>query len=213
MPFDSTNSYDSASAYDASSGGMLVFPDCPCCMPQSGSGSGCAIPGWGGPGWYCILYIGECTRVELVEGDECNDLITICSGPYATEAEAQAACIEDNEAVQTTCCSNKIKRQLTGVFGSVFCPFNGFVFTLVYQDSGADAGKWVGNRTTGGNTITFKLFCNAGTWTLEAFCNGVAGSGGSLFVPSFTCDPFHAQFNGVTVFPCCPLGGALTIDD
>jgi hypothetical protein len=58
----------------------------------------CAPDGWAGPGWYCVVGAGgdcmvdEVTAVELLDGDECTFEGVICDGPYATEAEALAAC-------------------------------------------------------------------------------------------------------------------------
>lgn len=88
---------------------VSVFPDCECCPIESGagSGSGCAIDGWGGPGWYCILFGGSCVVVELIAEDECNDLIIICRGPYATEAEALAAC-SPTDVQWGPCCGNGV---------------------------------------------------------------------------------------------------------
>lgn len=75
-----------------------TYPNCSCCR-QSGSGSGCAIPGWAGPGWYCVRAAsgsggsgGDCGPLFLTVEDECDTSIVICSGPYATEAAAEEVC-------------------------------------------------------------------------------------------------------------------------
>ncbi|HEY1186302.1 MAG TPA: hypothetical protein VGE74_01535 [Gemmata sp.] len=50
---------------------------------------------WDGPGWYCVRDCGgagACTATELLEGDQYDASIEICSGPYADEATAGAAC-------------------------------------------------------------------------------------------------------------------------
>jgi len=54
----------------------------------------CPITGWGGAGWYCIEDTGpdDCTAQELLDADKCDTDIVICSGPYATEADALAVC-------------------------------------------------------------------------------------------------------------------------
>ncbi len=53
----------------------------------------CEVAGWGGEGWYCVSQFGgTCLPVELLDEDKCDEGYTICSGPYATEEEAEAAC-------------------------------------------------------------------------------------------------------------------------
>lgn len=126
---------------------VIVYPDCPCCMPESGSGSGCAIPGWRGPGWYCILFAGECIHVELLVEDECNDLITICSGPYATEALALAACTPVD--ILITCCDpdivvgNAIKVTPSDGSGVFFLLWNGSQWSGRHLFA---CGRWVAIR-------------------------------------------------------------------
>lgn len=56
-----------------------------------------SIPGWGGAGWYCVEVSGgsggpTCEPLELLDADRCDPTVTICSGPYADEAAATAAC-------------------------------------------------------------------------------------------------------------------------
>lgn len=55
----------------------------------------CPIEGWAGEGWYCVRAAGTefaCVAVELLDEDKCGDSIEICSGPYATQEEAEANC-------------------------------------------------------------------------------------------------------------------------
>jgi hypothetical protein len=56
----------------------------------------CPINGWAGPGWYCVEYAAGpprvCVATELLDADRCNPDIIICSGPYATRADAEADC-------------------------------------------------------------------------------------------------------------------------
>lgn len=50
---------------------------------------------WAGPGWYCVRDCGSeeaCEAVELLEGDQYDDTIEICSGPYEDEAAAEEVC-------------------------------------------------------------------------------------------------------------------------
>lgn len=61
----------------------------PCgpCTPCTG------ITGWVSPGWYCVRNESDvCEPLELLEEDRCDGSIEICSGPYANEAVAEAAC-------------------------------------------------------------------------------------------------------------------------
>lgn len=64
----------------------------------------CPIDNWGGEGWYCVIdgsFTGtgtsaaNCSVLFLTEADRCDEDIVICSGPYATEAEAQVVCPDD----------------------------------------------------------------------------------------------------------------------
>lgn len=49
---------------------------------------------WDGPGWYCVRDCGggPCEARELLEGDQYDPAIEICSGPFETEGAAQEAC-------------------------------------------------------------------------------------------------------------------------
>ena len=60
----------------------------------------CPIDGYDGPGWYCVRAAGGsdlCFTTELLDGDECDPTIEICSGPYADEAAAAAVCYSITE--------------------------------------------------------------------------------------------------------------------
>jgi len=58
----------------------------------------CQLAGWGGEGWYCVNQSGtgtsstDCFVVELLDEDRCDSNIFICSGPYATEQQADDVC-------------------------------------------------------------------------------------------------------------------------
>lgn len=76
----------------------------------------CPIPGWDGEGWYCVTddsvgsgtgtgtALEECVVIYLMEEDRCDDEITICSGPYESEAAADAEC----GAVIPSCCDGDL---------------------------------------------------------------------------------------------------------
>lgn len=65
----------------------------------------CPITGWDGEGWYCVTDDstgtgtgtgtgpGECEVMYLLDEDKCDTEITICSGPYDTEAGALSECL------------------------------------------------------------------------------------------------------------------------
>lgn len=74
----------------------------------------CEKDGWGGPGWYCARPVpkpGEdpvdCVAVELPEYARCDTSIEICSGPYADEESAVAACDPAAPELVGECCSGE----------------------------------------------------------------------------------------------------------
>jgi len=77
----------------------------------------CPIDGWDGAGWYCVLDAATgtgteagngtgsnlgCIAVYLTDDDKCDDTITICSGPYASEASAEVYCPTDTPIAPPT---------------------------------------------------------------------------------------------------------------
>jgi hypothetical protein len=134
----------------------------------------CPIDGWeGGDKWYCIEDTGptDCIAVYLLEEDKCDDTIIICSGPYDTEAEAEAVC-PPPVTVQTACCADPIRETLnwtlSGLSGtcSPGSPASG---TVTYNSG---TGKWesvtfaylLGNCEEG---ATYDLECVGGVWTFQ----------------------------------------------
>lgn len=123
----------------------------------------CSIPGWGGPGWYCVRDANTygtgtpyaCVVVELLEEDRCDDTIEICLGPYLTEEEATTNCYSTyppsgtGTDVITTVegCGGvypaKFCVTVTGVGGDTPAGWIGFVFEVNY----AGGTSW---QTTGG---------------------------------------------------------------
>lgn len=68
----------------------------------------CELPGWGGPGWYCVRDAGSanpCAAVDLDHEHRCDATIEICSGPYADQAAAEAECPPPE--TYGTCCGEK----------------------------------------------------------------------------------------------------------
>lgn len=65
---------------------ILIRVEWKCCNP---------IEGFDGAGWYCVKPAGRvagCHVVELPEDAACDRTIEICSGPYVSEAAAEAVC-------------------------------------------------------------------------------------------------------------------------
>lgn len=83
-PYTGHDTGEPPSSVCSLAGTFVVQIACTCCPTE----------GWNGAGWYCIDFGDGCPggAVFLVEADRCDTDIVICSGPYATEAEAQAAC-------------------------------------------------------------------------------------------------------------------------
>ncbi len=91
----------------------------------------CPIDGWLYPAWYCARPTdgGECTALYISENDKCDSTVTICSGPYADEATATAACTE-----------------------SIYSTPGTYSGTVPYGRTGATVGVW-GGGGAGGNTL------------------------------------------------------------
>lgn len=152
----------------------------------------CPIAGWDGAGWYCVLDEGgeDCetddrVAVELLEADRCDDTITICSGPYATEEEADAAC--PTTPVANACCPGGAAPVLDVTIGGAV---GAGVYVVTYDAAGANGVGWYSPTTpVGGDNVYYRWWCSAGTWLLDQYCNGSptgTGSGGTLN----SCSPF-----------------------
>lgn len=106
----------------------------------------CELEGWDGEGWYCVRAAGtdeNCEPQPLFEGDQYDCEIELCSGPYATEAEANEAC----GPVTTTCCPDDPWTQnLQIIFASDgtghLASFNGLTIPL---DWTGPTFQWHGN--------------------------------------------------------------------
>lgn len=133
----------------------------------------CPIDGWDGPGWYCIDDGDGCPGVaaELTDDDKCDSGLTICSGPYATQEDAEADCPPPPFPITLSCnagtmdISSQISvtaqnNPITGVTGSGTA-------TLFYDAGLGDATTWIwegsgsfsnGNETGGAcGPVTIKF--------------------------------------------------------
>jgi hypothetical protein len=183
----------------------------------------CSAPeGYEGPGWYCVRDAGTedpCEPVELLDEDKCDDTLVICSGPYETEAEAQAEC--PVAPVETACCEEPIPETLTAVITSTEDSEYATTYALKYSAAvSADLGKsaWVGmgigppaagDCVYSGRCVGLRLTCeNDGQWdfraslfgdqpcadpldpALEAVWTGATWRWAGGVAESTTCNPF-----------------------
>jgi hypothetical protein len=167
----------------------------------------CPVAGWAGAGWYCAKDADSptaCVAVELLDSDKCDGTITICSGPYATQSEAEAVCGGDpntpmpcqsksfasatasfaNKTGDCTCLPDSPTVGATGVdsctIATAGCPGN---VGLTLSCSGGQYAL----TSTGGLTVT-PVYFSAGpplvlAWDITGYAaNCGAGGGGARLV-------------------------------
>lgn len=177
------------------------------------------IAGWGGAGWYCIEVDSACTTVvELIDQDRCDNQITICSGPYASEEIAIISC---TGPISTSCCEEAVPANLyASGFDVGFCNIG--TIHLVYNSI---SDSW--RPATGlGETI-----CGSEGWDpfLELSCesNGAGGwrwrlniwnNSCSATQDIYTCSPFSVEFDFSTCnepfcFGCTIPIGPITVSE
>ncbi len=164
----------------------------------------CEIAGWGGPGWYCIrsgtgtdgpgtgTSSWDCVPVELLDADRCDDSITICSGPYASEAAANLAC-GTTGTIPTGCCPGVLLPEtlhatLTGgCTGSALLTWNGT--------------GWQGSAVMEAGTLTMLFFCELVgiTYSWKTTFSGCYVNTDPM---TGTCTPF-SQAHTFTGHVCC----------
>lgn len=157
------------------------------------------IFGWDGPGWYCVVDGSSCVAVELLEEDECNTDISICSGAYVDESTATAACGSVDPPVGgiESCCSGRA----TPTGGTVAVTSAGGGCTGVF--TAATLGSpftfpsgvlWISTALAEieGVQYTATVTCSSGVWTASI----PAGGSDGVFV-SANCD---SSGNVVVVF-------------
>jgi hypothetical protein len=130
----------------------------------------CSIEGWDGPGWYCVLDEGgeDCETdpliaAELTDADRCDTGVTICSGPYETEEEADAVCNPAPISVGGCSIPQSITAEYTYSSGNAGC-HSGGVFPLTYNSG---IGRWVGTGPLGGSSMEVEFWYDGSTWRAE----------------------------------------------
>jgi hypothetical protein len=113
----------------------------------------CEIAGWGGAGWYCVYNGTDCEPLELVADDSCDDTITICSGPYASEALAIAGCgaVCCPDGTTLTFSLAGITNTATGSLSGCDCPLFDRSYSVTLAGGTGDS------TTTGGATCDGQL--------------------------------------------------------
>lgn len=118
--------------------------------------------------------------------------------------------------VSNACCSD-VARTLYVRFTEVpfsTCPGVGdLVITLLYQDTGADAGKWVGSGSPAGSTggdLNVKFYCDGtgvGGWRIAASGCTTGWFANAPNTTYSTCSPFKVRFDSLLVEAACCGGG------
>lgn len=126
----------------------------------------CQIDGWEGDGWYCVEDTGpeDCIVVQLTadDGDDCDDEIVICSGPFDTEGEAAACCA-------LACISHEFANAtatVTDETGDCTC----IPGTLTRNSQGTDVCQFAvpGAATCSGTGTTVTLSCSMGIYAVSS---------------------------------------------
>lgn len=166
----------------------------------------CTIPGWDGPGFYCIYddELGRCVPVELFAEDECNEDVQICSVRFDTLPEAEAEC---PEPIPPDCASECEGNELPLIYQSVLTDADG--------DFDTASGTWQFNYTGGctweGGPVTGS---GVGLWTGEITVSGGVGTmtldgpAGAQIVYSGPLTPGETE----DLYFCC-IGFAMTAMD
>ena len=193
---------------------FTVCVRCSCCLNE---------------GWYCVNLGGGCEPAYLTADEACTAATdgTLCSGPFATENDANTAC---PAPITTTCCASVpsilyLEVVGVGLGGNANC-LNA-VATLTYLgeltevcDPGLAGYQWQGDLICGVNTLTFTLTCvtTAGlqqdTWVL---CLTELGDNESMQAnyigaPAATCEPFYQPFGTGTYAGSAVVGAGAKFD-
>ena len=166
-------------------GKAILCDACPCVdddIPCS------ELANWDGAGWYCArqFFVDRCLPVELLEDYLCDPDLQLCTGPYATEAEANEACI----ITGYPCCPDDAQPgfwdiTFSGNLGPILDPI-GFCLdglTIRVDWESFTAGRW-SNPTNidcgGGNTIDrVDMNCGANdptthtVWVIQVYLVGI----------------------------------------
>jgi hypothetical protein len=171
----------------------------------------CAIDGWQGDGWYCVLDTGEdcgdlenaCVELREENGDHCDDgdAVTICSGPYATQEECEGACVTLGAAPSCT------DAPASGVAATLYYRIDAPSGVAACADGqtgtmleGTDTWSATGIGPLGcGSTNDMTLRCDVtypDEWELSAATTfgGCGVLGGNVAASSGSASPFAVQF-------------------
>lgn len=162
---------------------FTVCVSCTCCLPD---------------GWYCVDLGSGCEPVYLTNADACDPTTTVCSGPFDSFSEAQAACLAINDPVGYCGCPAvpdpiKLVCSNTGLCacfaGTYYLYYNGSYYTT-------------GDLAVCSATAEFRLMCFGGLFRMDVYCNGALW--GANTPASSSCGPpFSATFS------VAPGGGSL----
>lgn len=159
-----------------------------------------------------------CRVVELLEQDRCNSAIEICSGPYATQDEAELEC----GTVVVDCSVEPVRKRLyiriMPDTGCLTCTPSA-IFELIYDST--DGEEWLGEQVvndclSGPPVISnLKLVCNGSTWELD-FGNTSGCLSASALPATLTetspSDPLLLQANVAADFGlCCAGAGSFNV--
>lgn len=174
----------------------------------------CPIDGWDGPGWYCVndLTTGtgtgtsgeECEVQYLMEEDKCDDDLKICSGPYETEAEANAVCgcVFNGTCCDEVCQERTFKVTLFGGTGAA-AVLNGSIFNVTF--GGISPTTW------GNPNVTLDGIANH---TAQVGCQEEGPNIGKFTIVVAPNDGTHYAFAGVNpASGTCPSSGAVTYNN
>lgn len=174
-------------------------------------------------GYYCVVLDPEtgCEAAYLEAADACDLAADICSGPYASEAEALVDCPvigpgtgSTGGSVLTNCCPGVdvpdiLYMHFTVPSGTYACA-NGATVPIYYNYS---SGRWESTPIPwcSGGTATFDIYCSGFAWLLDLDINGTCVATG--FAPdAFGCDAIGDSVTMDFVFTDACFTGTLTIN-
>lgn len=177
----------------------------------------CSIPGWGGPGWYCVHNSAitgtgtlpeDCIAVELLDEDRCDTSIEICSGPYDTEEEADLACMAagtgsgTSPPVSIECCDPPPGLLLYAHFSGALAEMG----TVTLTGGPFPLTNWSGASSCGGFAKAVTLNCISGSYQFSV------SSTDPWDMSVASCTPF--SMSGTTGNALhCPGASSVVIDE
>ncbi len=191
---------------------LLLTVTCTDCCPEEG--------------WYCIDNGAGCPGivVELVGNESCDPSITICAGPFPTEAEAEEICLGSFFGVPCAGSGDlpaTLQVHFSGATGDpTWLALEGATIEITYRTDvdpcGGGVGYWWGEQLISGCYYSVSIYCCGSAEemivgiTALGSPNTPAPYGGSSV--SFTNPPFTltTTLNG-NFFGACFGAGTVTI--